>query len=296
MALDLKDMNLEKKDGGDLKKRIVFTLLFCGLLFSRGYAAEEADVSSRASRILNLWCESRVVGNKSFDLDAQVQRAVKGEEAPAFHSWDLLLKHVGLAQQDKKNPPQVKFGALYVLSESRRRAATHLLELATGQMVPILGGIQNEGDARLKRNVGYGDRFRSVMGVMKDARDMMNSGEELLNENPDRKDFERLRKYVTDEIDLYEDVVETSMDRVYAWSSSRDDKRKKKRAEEEYLAAQTKYESAIKQIRVDLVQERLELLKKHDLDQSRLAHGGNLLDRYAANLIKSEKQYEEKYL
>ena len=206
------------------------------------------------------------------------------------------MEHAGLAQKDPKNTPQVKFGTLYVLSESRRRATAYLLDLASAQMVPILGGIQNEGDARLKRNAGYGDRFRSVLGMLKDARGMMDSGQEIFNPSPDRKDFERLKKYVTDEIDLYESFVAAYLERVYAWSSTRDDKKRKKKAEEGYLAAQANYGTKNKEIRADLVEERFELLKKHGLDRSLLAHGGNLLDRYAADLIKSEKQYDEKYV
>jgi hypothetical protein len=124
---------------------------------------------------------------------------------------------------------------------------------------------------------------------------MMNSGQEILDRSPDRKDFEKLKRSMTDEIGLYEDFVTAHMDRVYAWGSSRDDRKRKKQAEKNYGEAQRKYETETKRIRMEAVQERFELLKKHGLDRSYLAHGGNLLDRYAANLIKSEKQYDEKY-
>lgn len=271
-------------------------LLLCGLLLSRGYAVEEADVPATAKHILNLWCESRIVGDKSFDLNAQIQKAVNGEEVLAFTSWDLFLMHVALAQADKKNPLRVKFGALYVFSESRRRATAHLLELASQQMVPVLGGIQQEADVRLKKNSGYGDRFKFVLAALNDARDMMNSGQELLDKSQDRDDFDRLKQYVTNEIDAYEDLVVAAMDRVYAWANPRDDKKKKKQAERNYAVAQANYEKEIKWGHEAVIGDRLDILNKYGLGRSYLAHGGNLLDRYAAKLIKSEKQYGEKYL
>lgn len=279
-----------------MKKKIVLTLLFCGLLVSRGYAAEEADIPAPANHILNLWCESQVVGNKSFDLNMQIQKAVTGEDVPDFTSWDIFLKHVALAQTDKKNPRWVKFGALYVFSESRRRATAHLLRLVSQQMLPILGGIQQESDVRLKKNSGYGDRFKFVLAALNDARDMMNSGQELLDKSQDRDDFDRLKLYVTNEIDAYEDLVVAAMDRVYAWANPRDDKKKKRRAERNYAIAQANYEKEIKWGREAVIGDRLDILHKYGLGRTYLAHGGNLLDRYAAKLIKSEKQYREKYL
>jgi len=281
--------------GGDLKKKIVLILLFCGLLVFPGYA-EEPDVPATARHILNLWCESKIVGDKSFDLDGQIQKAVNGEEVPAFTSWDLFLAHVALAQADKKNPPRVKFGTLYVFSESRRRATAYLMELASQQMVPILGGIQQEADVRLKKNSGYGDRFKFVLAALNDARDMMNSGQELLDKSQDRDDFDRLKQYVTNEIDAYEDLVVAAMDRVYAWANPRDDKKKKRKAERNYAIAQANYEKEIKWGHEAVIGDRLDILNKYGLGRSYLAHGGNLLDRYAAKLIKSEKQYGEKYL
>ncbi|MFH1208796.1 MAG: hypothetical protein V1673_04490 [Candidatus Omnitrophota bacterium] len=267
----------------------IFFNLVCGPL-CHGQDSPQ-DVSAKADQILNLWCESKMAGNTSFDLDAAVKNAINGKQVKSFTNWDLLIRKVRTIQNDTKQPASIKLWALLTLNEVKWRLSNYLIKLASQELEDT---IKINKAKQTAVRIEHWNEFKSVYQTLACAKAVLDNNQELFDANVDREDFEKLKQSMIRQVDVFEAVVKTSSDIVQAWDLIREDNEEQKRTKKNYEKALKKQQLVSRRVQIYRRNKRVELLEKYGLSEW-APNAGQSLDQYAKRLIKKDAEFEEKH-